>query len=342
MLPLLMLLLTTNACLPDQIRGVWSAWGMQAGKWDQAAETLAAHGFNLVFANMIYGCAAAFETDVFPQSELFANKGDLLAECILSCDPLDIDVHVSVTLWRTERAPEAFFERMQSEDRLQISSTGEESSWLCPTDLENRDLMLSIIVEVVSEYDVEGIHLDFIRFPNTRNCFCSGCRERFSASSGITLRDWPGQVLEGGRYFDTYREWRIEQITSFVRHVRNGIEEIRPGVLLSAAVLKDRNDGLRNGQDWVGWVEEGLIDFVVPMNYTDSLHIFRALLEDQMESAGGFPVVAGIGVFSADCTLGPEEAAEQAELSSEAGSAGYALFHLNRSLMQDILPAAFP
>jgi len=315
---------------------------MQAGKWDQAAETLAAHGFNLVFANVIYGCAAAFETDIFPQSDLFAERGDLLAECIHSCDPWNIDVHVSVTLWRTERSPDFFYELMQSEDRLQISSTGEESSWLCPTNPENRDLMLSIILEVVSEYDVEGIHLDFIRFPNTRNCFCSGCRERFSAASGITLRDWPGQVLEDGMYFDTYREWRIEQITSFVREIRNGIEEIRPGVLLSAAVLKDRDDGLRNGQDWVGWVEEGLIDFVVPMNYTDSPDIFYALLEEQMESAGDFPVVAGIGVYSAGCTLSPEEAAEQAVLSSEAGSAGYALFHLNRSLMQEILPAAFP
>ena len=38
-----------------------------------------------------------------------------------------------------------------------------------------RDAML----EVATNYDVDGIHFDYIRYPASDHCYCDGCRTRF-------------------------------------------------------------------------------------------------------------------------------------------------------------------
>ena len=39
------------------------------------------------------------------------------------------------------------------------------------------------------KYDVDGIHFDYIRYPDGDHCFCAGCRERFGRAAGVTDRE---------------------------------------------------------------------------------------------------------------------------------------------------------
>ncbi len=341
-LSLLPLLCAAGSGLPEEVRAVWSSWGQQAGRWAEVAPDLAGHSINMVLPNMMYGCVAAFDTDLIPVSPLFAEYGDILEQCIDACAGQGIQVHVWVVLWKRGRNQEAYIESMQAAGMTQVSATGAESEWLCPGDPDNRELMLELIREMAVEYPVDGIHLDYIRYPNTRHCFCDGCRRRFSAEECTTIRSWPAQVLEGGRYRGIYLAWRTEQITSFVRNVHEMLLEEAPDVVLSAAVLPDRENGLDNGQDWVSWTDEGIIDFVVPMNYTDSLELFEEYLSSQSAAADGFPLVAGIGALASGLDLTPEDILAQISLSAELGTRGFSIYHLNRTLIRDRLPEIFP
>ena len=67
---------------------------------------------------------------------------------------------------------------------------------------------LAVIREIAAGYSPVGIQLDYIRFPNTRHCFCQGCRSRFEQAAGVTIRGWPEQVLPEGRYHSRFMECR--------------------------------------------------------------------------------------------------------------------------------------
>jgi hypothetical protein len=54
------------------------------------------------------------------------------------------------------------------------------------------------MVEVARRYDVDGLHFDYIRYPDGEHCFCAGCRERFQRVAQTTLVNWPSAVRAGG------------------------------------------------------------------------------------------------------------------------------------------------
>jgi hypothetical protein len=59
-----------------------------------------------------------------------------------------------------------------------------QDAWLCPSHPANQALELNALVEIARNYDVAGLHLDYIRYPGKDYCFCAGCRQRFEASLG--------------------------------------------------------------------------------------------------------------------------------------------------------------
>jgi uncharacterized lipoprotein YddW (UPF0748 family) len=62
-----------------------------------------------------------------------------------------------------------------------------------------------------------------------------------------------------------YTEWRSAQIDSLIFSVRTAIGDLP----LSAAVVPDAQRArVDKGQNWVGWVNDGVMDFVVPMAYS--------------------------------------------------------------------------
>jgi uncharacterized lipoprotein YddW (UPF0748 family) len=275
---------------------------------------------------------------MFPPSSLFQDHGDVLAECLEACRGSGIQVHAWVILWKLGRSHDWYVQQMTDQGRVQVSSTGEASEWLCPSDPDNRELMFTLVREIATGYGPDGIQLDYIRYPNTRHCFCSGCRSRFEAAETIRVACWPDQVLPGGSLHGLWMDWRTETITSFVREVRRMLREEAPAVLLSAAVLPDVDDAMGNGQDWASWAEEGLVDFLCPMDYTDSLEEFSDYLDIQMALVDGLPLVAGIGVLSTGQDLTPEQVSRQIAAAREAGTAGWALYHLNLQMRRDKLP----
>lgn len=165
---------------------------------------------------------------------------------------------------------------------------------------EVRSYLVGVCREIVDRYDVDGLHLDYIRFPNEPPATPAG--------SGLDYpRDPRTMTLfrtETGRRPDSspaaWDAWRTECVTRLVRAIREMIDEEKASVMLSAAVGAAPDRALRHFQDGMGWAREGLIDAVFPMNYTDDPALFAARLQPWQAEPLRARLVPGIRVGKDD------------------------------------------
>ena len=93
------------------------------------------------------------------------------------------------------------------------------------------------------------------------------------------------------------------------------------------------------GQDWVGWLDMGVVDYVVPMDYSESLVRFESFLQQHAASkAHARRTIVGIGVTANESRLDARQVIDQINLVRRYGLAGEALFDLDTTLEKSILP----
>ena len=93
------------------------------------------------------------------------------------------------------------------------------------------------------------------------------------------------------------------------------------------------------GQDWKGWLDANLVDYVVPMDYTESKVTFQTLLAIQADSRShARRTIVGIGVTANESRLDARDVIDQVNMTRRYGFAGNALFDLDTTLEKRILP----
>jgi len=191
-----------------------------------------------------------------------------------------------------------------------VSSSGERIGWMCPSHEEVHEYLLSLFREVLEGYDVDGVHLDYIRFPDSSACFCPNC-----GGGGAREEGW---VLRG-----------IQHVTSFVEKSHRLAREY--GVIHSAAVFPDYPIcATYVRQDWLEWVEKGLLDYVVPMNYTNITRVFERLTQVHAALVGGSAVLLeGVGKRSSASSLSPGKMLDQVLKALSNGADGAVIFPLS-------------
>ena len=328
--------------LPGEFRAFWchSAFGVQGLNWDEAIRRLAENGFTAILPNMLWGGAAFYESKVLPVAAQVAERGDQIRQCLAACRKYGVQMHVWKVDWNLgSAAPKAFVEKMRQAGRLQANSQGKEQLWLCPSDPDNQQLEIAAMLEVVRNYDVDGIHFDYIRYPDSDHCFCAGCKERFQRTSGATLTQWPGDVLGNGPLRQQWLEWRRSNITTVVRSVSEQARAIKPRIKISAAVFRNwvvDRDGV--GQDWKLWCDKGYLDFVCPMDYTPINSRFENMVSQQVEWAGRTPCYPGLGVSASSSRFGVDRAIEQIGITRGHQTHGFVIFNYGVKESEGLLP----
>ena len=322
-------------------RAFWnhSGTGAYPGDWDRTAKSLAAAHFNMIFPNMLWAGVAHYPSDLLPRSATFRQHGDQVAQCVAAAHRNALEVHVWKVNYNLSGAPPALVERLRREGRTQVSAAGKPLDWLCPSHSENFTLELESMLEVARKYEVDGLQFDYIRYPDADHCYCDGCRARFEAASGRPVARWPQDCYSGSRR-EEYRDWRCRQITRLVEAVHREAKKIRPAIKISAAVFGSYpacRDSV--GQDWVAWVNAGFLDFVCPMDYTESDLAFSTLVARQIELVGGrVPIYPGIGASATRSTLPPDRVVGQIHHARALGAAGFTIFNLDRGAIETIVP----
>jgi uncharacterized lipoprotein YddW (UPF0748 family) len=330
----------------SEARAVWNHSGTgvypnDPDSWNRSAKLLADNGFNIVFPNMLWGGLAHYPSDVLPHSVTFKQHGDQIEKCCAAAKKYGIEVHIWKINFNLENAPKEFIDKLRAEGRTQVSAKGEPNNWLCPSNPENQKLELDSLLEVVRKYPVDGLHLDYIRYPGRDYCYCNGCRKRFEAATGrkVADADWPTACFSGDRKAE-YNDWRCRQITELVASVSREAKKLRPGIKLSAAVFGSY-PGCRESvaQDWPEWVKAGYLDFVCPMNYTVDDAEFASLVGNQMKLIDGrVPLYPGIGASATGMHLRRDQVVGQIILARSLGAAGFSIFNLSPKTAATIVP----
>ncbi|MGE5594246.1 MAG: glycoside hydrolase family 10 protein [Betaproteobacteria bacterium] len=195
-----------------------------------------------------------------------------------------------------------------------------------------------VFMEVVRDYDVDGVHFDYIRYPSARFGYGAEARAAFRGLTGYDpadLGEGPG-APGGGEGLDAEdsrrdlgAEWdafRRDQVTEVVRRVYQDVKRVKPWVAVSCAVLPDAADAAgRTFQDWKTWLGQDIVDFVVPMAYAPEGEVFARRVRDAVAAAPGWGrVVAGIGVYN--MLDDPAGCIEKIAVARSVRTAGVVLF----------------
>ena len=323
--------------ITPEIRGVWASNTVYGG-WDDALGRLAAANFNMIFPYMSSGAAAYYPSSVLPAAT--NTSGNQLADAIAAGRKHGVAVHPRILGLFTMGASPQTRESLRQQGRIARCPNGHDDRWLCPSNHENRAQVIQTAVEMVGTYGASGVQLDYLRYGWTDRCVCATCRARFQADTGVTVANWPRDVLRGA-HKSRWLDWRRELLTSLLRTFRQKVKETNPDAVVSASVFINW-EGHRDsfGQDWKAWVDEGLLDFVSPMTYVADMEKFQDWVRKQHGWTGGkVPLAMGIGPFAdINPQVSPQGVLDQIQASRRLGCDGFILFNYQKGLADDYLP----
>jgi uncharacterized lipoprotein YddW (UPF0748 family) len=331
--------LRTQPSPAGEFRGAWihSGYGIPGRDWDQTVGVLKSNGFNAIFPNLAWAGVAHYPSEILPVSPKVQENGDQIAACLQACRKHGIELHVWKVNLYLLHAPREFVAGLRAAGRTQQNLKGEDLNWLCPSHPENFALERDSMLEIVRNYDVAGVHFDYIRYPDRGACFCVGCRERFEKAAHVNLAQWPADI-QSGAPARAFADWRREQITQLVKTVSEAARELKPQLKVSAAVYGGwRHSRESVGQDPQAWIAGGYLDFICPMNYETDEAKFTDLVKMQVAmNQNRTPLYIGIGAHR---LATPEQLLRQIQLSRELGGDGFVVFQLNEKLATQFLPA---
>ncbi len=180
----------------------------------------------------------------------------------------------------------------------------------------------AVVLDLVTHYEVDGIHFDYIRLPDQNYSYDAVSRVRYMRES----------------VDETYLEWQADQISGMLRRIAERARAARPGLIISAASVNHyyRAVGIF-AQDPVAWTAEGVLDYVVPMAYTPVPGEFADMLHGYREALPALRVVMGINLE--EMPGAPGSVADQVRQSLEETS-GHVFFSLQafRGLLAQTAP----
>ncbi len=201
---------------------------------------------------------------------------DPLQFIVDECHKRGMECHAWIVTIPVGKTNEARFKEFKRKNPKLARSIGQDG-FMNPEDPATGDYIARICAEVTRNYDIDGIHLDYIRYPET----------------------WPKKGVKP-------HERRL-YITSIVRKINQAVKSLKPWVKLSCSPIGKSGDlsRYRSGgwnaynavfQDPQGWLRDGLMDQLYPMMYFKGNNFFPFAL-DWQERSYGRTIVSGLGIY---------------------------------------------
>ncbi|MBL1209429.1 family 10 glycosylhydrolase [Geminocystis sp. GBBB08] len=205
---------------------------------------------------------------------------------------------------------------------------GFKKAFFDPANPQVRNYLLALLEEIATNYDVDGIQLDYIRYPfqdgitKQQFGYTNVSQELFKQTYGID----PKNIKPSSPLWSQWTGFRIRQITSFVSESSQRLKAKRPNLVISTAVFpierRERLSVLQ--QNWEDWIDQGYVDMMLLMTY--ALH--TGSFEDRTKSVYEFSaknsslIIPGIRLLN----VPNAEAFDQMQSVRNMPSGGFALF----------------
>jgi uncharacterized lipoprotein YddW (UPF0748 family) len=198
--------------------------------------------------------------------------------------------------------------------------------WLNPCLPEVRAYLATICREIADDYEVDGIHLDYIRFPGGAPADAPAdtmSRSLFHKERGVDPDKNP----------QAFARWKQECVTQLVQDVRHELSRLYRPVELSVAVIADLHRATTKlHQNWPVWAARGTIDAVFPMAYADDNERFRGYVGECVSAARAVPVIAGVGAYRHQT---PDQTVGQMDAAIALGARGVAIYGYSKFKERD-------
>ncbi len=252
--------------------------------------------FNAVFFQVRLRNDVIYPSQIEPWSNVLTGKNgkspgyDPLRFAIDECHKRGMECHawmVTIPIGNTQQVKEkGKYSITQTHPNLCLKVNNE---WfLDPGQPQTAHYLAGIAAEMTKNYDLDGIHLDYIRYPE----------------NGV-FPDAKTKALYGKN--QNLATWRRENINRIVYSIYDTVKSLKPWVQVSSSLIGKYNDLATisshgwNGfgkvmQDAKSWLKAGKQDFIVPMMYFKEA-IFKPFMIDWKNDAGNRPVPGGLGLY---------------------------------------------
>ncbi len=318
---------------------------------DRMVDFAIATRMHLVFAQVRGRGDAYYHSSLVPindRLEVPLDQFDPLRYLLYRCHAAGIAVHAWVNcfyVWSSEDQdpPAQHVVKTNPEwllhdrdgNRMDVFGIGEwlqrgdtEGYYIDPAYPEVRRHLADVIRELVTTYDVDGVHLDYVRYPNNDVGYSPAMRAEVITRFGVDPATPPFAAARNlgpaaAAWVDSVVvARRLSNVDSTVAAIRDAIGDLP----LSAAGVPDPEVAARHkGQDWRGWIYRGWLDFVVPMAYNDRPRDIRRRLRYLENAVGSDRWLMGVAVY------GGREVYAQGNINEvrRIGTGGVALFSYN-------------
>ena len=197
-----------------------------------------------------------------------------------------------------------------------------EGLFLSPNHPDVNEYLIKVFRELITNYDIDGLHLDYIRYQDAeygRNPYAIA---RFKSESGNDPGPWflemERSTIASPRLIANMKRWnnfKRKAVTSLVKDTRALVDEVRPDCIISAAVKPNLYVAReRYFQEWNVWLAAGYLDWVVPMNYSSKKREFARnidVINDNFPKKYREKIIMGIALYNQT----PSEASEKIKFS---------------------------
>lgn len=345
-----------------EIRAMWLDRGsiVRAGSGPGLAElfdNMQAAGINTVFFETVNAGYPIYRTRVAPQQNPLTEGWDPLAEAVALAHERHMQLHAWMWVFAAGNQRHNPLVYM-TEDYLgpvlsgkpdwagydQDGSPiplGQTKPFYDPANPEVRTFLLQLVDEIITNYDVDGLQLDYIRYPfqdpSAERTYGYGveARRQFRRQTGVDPAEltplvdpWlPRAERERQRsLWQAWNDFRIAQVTQFVEATSELVRSKRPEIVLSAAVfaMPEHERLQKIQQDWNTWAEQGLVDWIVLMSYAEDTNRFAELITPWVldQNYGSTLVIPGIRLLSMPVPV----MIDQLQALRDLPAPGYALF----------------
>lgn len=294
--------------------------------------------FNLVFFQVRLRGDVAYRSDIEPASEVFSGKYgvlpgyDPLAFVVEECHKRGMECHAWFVTF-----PVGSDKTVRKQGQLSVVKRHPElcklhkGEWfLDPGVPGTTDYLLALVREIVQGYDIDGIHFDYIRYPEAAETF----------PDKITYRKSKSKL--------PLDKWRRENINRLVVRIYDEVKRLKPYVQVSSSPLgkysripRVPNAGwtaLENVfQDPKHWLEAGKQDMIVPMMYYLHKNFFP-FMDNWVENANSRLIVPGLGAYRLDkkeADWSITDLTDQMDYSRYFGGAGCSFFRCGNILVNE-------
>ncbi|MFQ6676804.1 MAG: glycoside hydrolase family 10 protein [Fidelibacterota bacterium] len=284
---------------------------------DQMIEFAKNNGFNHILVQVRGRGDALYNSKLVPRSELLEDTVfDPLYYVIRKAHQNGLKVHAWMNvylIWSKTILPNSQNHVLNSHPEW-IDKNGNEFTslfktdnkidgegyYLAPHHPEVKKHLLSVFREISALYDIDGLHLDYIRFHD--NEYGNNSEAKATYYQKLYHNRKP---LFNNNDVGTNREWdnfRKASITELLNDTKQMLKEVRPDCILSAAVKPNVLDAKnRYFQEWDYWLAAGYLDWVIPMNYTPDLREFADninLIYENLPKKYRNRIIMGIALYN--------------------------------------------